>query len=140
MTPLLGTVLERDGSTYRIATAEGEVTAVLRGKAKRDTPRVVVGDRVRLEPEATGEYHGIVSTEPRTSLLERRVPEGRGTRPVAANIDEVFVVTATVDPAPIPQLIDRLLVVAEANSIPAAVVVNNSVRPANNPAPKPENS
>jgi ribosome biogenesis GTPase len=52
------------------------------------------------------------------------VPEGRGTRPVAANIDEVFVVTATVDPAPIPQLIDRLLVVAEANSIPAAVVVN----------------
>jgi ribosome biogenesis GTPase / thiamine phosphate phosphatase len=34
------------------------------------------------------------------------------------------VVTATVDPAPIPQLIDRLLVVAEANSIPAAVVVN----------------
>jgi ribosome biogenesis GTPase len=57
-------------------------------------------------------------------LLERRVPEGRGTRPVAANIDEVFVVTATVDPAPIPQLIDRLLVVAEANSIQAAVVVN----------------
>ena len=33
-------------------------------------------------------------------------------------------VTATVDPAPIPQLIDRLLVVAEANSIQAAVVVN----------------
>jgi ribosome biogenesis GTPase len=52
------------------------------------------------------------------------VPEGRGNRPVAANIDEVFVVTSTVDPAPIPQLIDRLLVVAEANSIPAAVVVN----------------
>jgi ribosome biogenesis GTPase / thiamine phosphate phosphatase len=97
---------------------------VLRGKAKRDTPRVVVGDRVRLEPEPTGDLYGIVSVEPRTTLLERRVPEGRGTRPVAANIDEVFVVTATVDPAPIPQLIDRLLVVAEANSIQAAVVVN----------------
>jgi ribosome biogenesis GTPase len=66
----------------------------------------------------------MVGVEPRTTLLERRVPEGRGTRPVAANIDEVFVVTATLDPAPIPQLIDRLLVVAEANSIPAAVVVN----------------
>ena len=64
------------------------------------------------------------SVEPRTTLLERRVPEGSGTRPVAANIDEVFVVTATADPAPIPQLIDRLLVVAEANSIHAAVVVN----------------
>ena len=124
MTPLLGTVLERDGSAYRVAITSGEVRAVLRGKAKRDTPRVVVGDRVRLEPEPTGEYYGVVGVEPRTTLLERRVPEGRGTRPVAANIDEVFVVTATINPAPIPQLIDRLLVVAEANSIPAAVVVN----------------
>ena len=124
MTELLGTVLERDGSVYRVATNGGEVRAILRGKAKRDTPRVVVGDRVRLEPEPTGNVYGVVSVEPRTTLLERRVPEGRGTRPVAANIDEVFVVTATVDPAPIPQLIDRLLVVAEANSIQAAVVVN----------------
>jgi ribosome biogenesis GTPase len=124
VTELLGTVLERDGSVYRVATNGGEVRAILRGKAKRDTPRVVVGDRVRLEPEPTGDVYGVVSVEPRTTLLERRVPEGRGTRPVAANIDEVFVVTATVDPAPIPQLIDRLLVVAEANSIQAAVVVN----------------
>ena len=120
----VGTVLERDGAVYRVAVPDGEIRAVLRGKAKRDTPKVVVGDRVQLEPEPAGEYYGIISVEPRTSLLERRVPEGRGTRPVAANIDEVFVVTATVDPAPIPQLIDRLLVVAEANSIPAAVVVN----------------
>jgi ribosome biogenesis GTPase len=124
VTALVGTVLERDGSVYRVVTPGGEVRAVLRGKAKRDTPRVVVGDRVQLEREPSGEYHGIVGVEPRTTLLERRVPEGRGTRPVAANIDEVFVVTATVNPAPIPQLIDRLLVVAEANSIPAAVVVN----------------
>jgi ribosome biogenesis GTPase / thiamine phosphate phosphatase len=120
----IGTVLERDGSVYRVNTAGGEVRAVLRGKAKLDTPRVVVGDRVQLEPEPTGEVYGIVGVEPRASLLERRVPEGRGTRPVAANVDQVMVVTATVDPAPIPQLIDRLLVVAEANSIPAAVVVN----------------
>jgi ribosome biogenesis GTPase len=124
VTELLGTVLERDGSTYRVATEGGEVRAVLRGKVKRDSPHVVVGDRVHLEPEPTGDLYGVKSVEPRTTLLERRVPEGRGTRPVAANIDEVFVVTATVDPAPIPQLIDRLLVVAEANSIQAAVVVN----------------
>ncbi|HEX2249778.1 MAG TPA: ribosome small subunit-dependent GTPase A [Gemmatimonadales bacterium] len=121
---LIGTILERDGSVYRVATAGGELRAVLRGKAKRDTPKVVVGDRVRLEPEPAGDYHGIIGVEPRTTLLERRVPEGRGTRPVAANIDQVLVVTATTHPAPIPQLIDRLLVVAEANSIPASVVVN----------------
>jgi ribosome biogenesis GTPase len=119
-----GTVLERDGSVYRVATADGLVRAVLRGKAKRDRPRVVVGDVVQLEPEPGGELFGVVSVEPRRSLLARRVPGGRGARPVAANVDHVFVVTATADPAPLPQLIDRLLVVAEANAIPAAVVVN----------------
>jgi ribosome biogenesis GTPase len=124
VTPLLGTVLERDGAIYRVAVDGAQVRAVLRGKAKRDTPRLVVGDRVRLEADPQGELYGIVGVEQRTALLERRVPEGRGTRPVAANIDQVFVVTASTHPAPIPQLIDRLLVVAEANSIPAAVVVN----------------
>ena len=124
MSLLLGTVLERDGAVYRVATKDGVVRAVLRGKAKRDSPRVVVGDRVRIEPDAGGELFGVVSVEPRTTLLERQVPEGRGTRPVAANIDQVFVVTSSTHPDPIPQLIDRLLVVAEANSIPAAVVVN----------------
>ncbi len=126
MTDLLGTVLQRDGAVYRVATAEGEVRAVLRGKAKRETPKVVVGDRVRMENDPSGELHGIVTVEPRSTLLERRVPEGRGARPIAANIDQVFVVTATADPAPIPQLIDRLLVVAEANSIAASVVANKT--------------
>ena len=121
---LSGIVLERDGAVYRVATPGGEVQAILRGKAKRETGKVVVGDVVQLDLEPGAGLHGIVASEERRTLLERRVPDGRGTRPVAANIDEVFVVSATVDPAPIPQLIDRLLVVAEANSIPAAVVLN----------------
>ena len=124
MTELLGTVLERDGAVYRVATPAGEVRAVLAGKAKRDKDKVVVGDQVRLDPAEAGGLHPIVAMEPRHSLLERRVPEGRGTRPIAANVDQVLVVTATADPAPIPQLIDRLLVVAEANSIAAGVIVN----------------
>jgi ribosome biogenesis GTPase len=124
VTALQGTVLERDGAVYRVATAAGEIRAVLAGIAKRDTARVVVGDRVRLEPDPEALLHAIVGVEPRTALLERRVPAGRGARPVAANVDQVFVVTAAIDPAPIPQLIDRLLVVAEANEIAASVVVN----------------
>jgi translation initiation factor IF-1 len=56
----LGTVLERDGAVYRVSTADGEVRAVLRGKSKRNSSRVVVGDRVKLEPEPTGEVYGII--------------------------------------------------------------------------------
>ena len=119
-----GTVLERDGAVYRVATASGEVRAVLRGRAKREAPKVVVGDVVRLEPEPGGELYGIDAVAPRRSLLERRVPEGRGARPVVANVDQVLVVTATRDPAPLAQLLDRLLVVAEANEIPAQLVIN----------------
>jgi ribosome biogenesis GTPase len=121
---LLGTVLERDGAVYRVATAGGEVRAVLAGKAKRDRDKVVVGDRVRLDPDEGGGLHPIIGLEPRRTLLERRVPEGRGARPIAANVDQVLVVTASANPAPLPQLIDRLLVVAEANSIAAGVIVN----------------
>jgi ribosome biogenesis GTPase / thiamine phosphate phosphatase len=121
-----GTVLERDGSTYRILTGDGEVRAVLRGKVKRDTSKVVVGDRVTLDAEGEHGILGIAGVEERTSLLARRVPEGRGTRPIAANLDQVLVVTATRDPEPIPQLIDRLLVVAEANQITAGVILNKT--------------
>jgi len=124
VTPVLGTVLERDGSAYRVATNGAEVRAVLRGKVKLGTSKVVVGDVVRLETDPGGELHAITGIEPRRTVLERRVPEGRGVRPIAANVDQVFVVTATRAPEPIPQLIDRLLVLAEADGIAAAVVLN----------------
>ncbi|MFN8653123.1 MAG: ribosome small subunit-dependent GTPase A [Gemmatimonadales bacterium] len=123
---MTGTVLEREGSTYRILTPAGEVRAVLRGKMKRDTPKVVVGDRVELDTEVETGLLAIAAVAERKSLLARRVPEGRGTRPVAANVDQVLVVAAARDPEPVPQLIDRLLVVAEANQIPAAVIVNKT--------------
>ena len=124
MTATLGTVLEREGSAYRVGTDGTEVRAILRGKVKLDTPKVVVGDVVRLEAEPGGELHAIVGIEPRRTVLERRVPEGRGVRPIAANVDQVFVIVAARSPDPIPQLIDRLLVLAEADGIAAAVVLN----------------
>jgi ribosome biogenesis GTPase / thiamine phosphate phosphatase len=123
-TVILGTVLERDGSAYRVVTQGAEVRAVLRGKVKVATSKVVVGDVVRLEADPGGELRGIIGVEPRRTVLERRVPEGRGVRPIAANVDQVFVVTATRAPDPIPQLIDRLLVLAEVDGIAAAVVLN----------------
>jgi ribosome biogenesis GTPase / thiamine phosphate phosphatase len=120
----LGLVLAREGSRFRVATPEGEVLAILRGKARRDAyDRVVVGDRVQLDDREGGVLLGITGVEPRRNLLERRSPLGRGNRPVAANLDRVFVVTASVDPEPVPQLIDRLSAIAEANDIPVSLVV-----------------
>jgi ribosome biogenesis GTPase len=119
-----GTVLERDGAVYRVLTATGEVRATLRGRLKQNTPKVVVGDRVQLESEPEGGMSSIAGVLERRSLLARRVPGGRGLRPVVANVDQVLVVTATRRPEPLPQLIDRLLVLAEANGIAPAVILN----------------
>lgn len=119
-----GRILAREGGQFRVATERGEVVAVLRGKARRDQyDRVVVGDRVTLD-EGDQQVFGIAGVMPRRNLLERRTPTGRGNRPVAANLDRVFVVTAATSPAPIPQLIDRLIAIAEANEIPVALVIN----------------
>jgi ribosome biogenesis GTPase len=125
VTEPVGTVLAREGGSYRILVDGVEHVAILRGKAKRAEDRAIAGDRVTIDPATLGEETlAITGVSPRTSLLARRVPDGRGTRPVAANVDQVVVVIAAADPDPIPQLMDRLLVVAEANEIPCWVVVN----------------
>jgi ribosome biogenesis GTPase len=117
-----GTVLAREGSHFQVLTPDGTVAAVLRGRIKRHDDRALVGDRVTLESSATG--WAITAVDPRRNTLGRREPGRRKERPVAANIDLVCVMAATRDPEPVPQLVDRLLVLAEADDIPAAVVVN----------------
>ena len=122
---LLGTVLERDGSAYRVATPRGGGPRGAPGQGQARHPaRSWSATASGWSPIPPASSTGSSASSPARTLLERRVPEGRGSPPVAANVDQVFVVTATADPDPIPQLIDRLLVVAEANEIAAAVVVN----------------
>ncbi|MCU0620091.1 MAG: ribosome small subunit-dependent GTPase A [Gemmatimonadales bacterium] len=124
MTPRTGLVLERAGASYRVLAEGQEWRAVLRGKAKRDAPKVVAGDVVTLEPEPQGELLGITGVSARRNVVERREPHGRGARPVVANVDRVFVVTATRDPEPVRSIVDRMLVLAEVNDLPVALVVN----------------
>lgn len=126
MTESFAVVLERTGSTLRLLQQGREITAVLRGSLKHRSARdrVAVGDRVELEggdPEGTV---GIVGVRPRRNVLERRTPDGRAAQPIAANVDQVFVLAAVARPDPLPRLIDRLLVIAELNTIPAALVIN----------------
>jgi len=117
-----GTVLAREGSQFRVSTPEGEVVATLRGRVKRYDDRALPGDHVLLEQSASG--LAIASVEPRHNVLARREPGRRKERGLAANLDRVFVMTATRDPDPVLQLIDRLLVLVEVDDIPAAVIIN----------------
>ncbi|HUK22424.1 MAG TPA: ribosome small subunit-dependent GTPase A [Gemmatimonadales bacterium] len=126
---MTGVVLGREGSTYRVHAEAGEVIAVLRGRLKHeDSDRVVAGDKVELEQDAVGERAAITAILPRRSVLARRAMRGAGgghrAQPLAANVDQVVVVTAARDPDANPRMLDRFLVVAESNRLPAVVILN----------------
>ena len=124
---MTGVVLARTGSTYRVHAERGEITAVLRGRLKRkDDDRVVAGDVVELDVRGDGPA-AITGVRPRRSLLARRSSGTRGPgrrQPIAANVDQVVVVAAARDPEPNFRMLDRLLVIAEANRIPPVLVLN----------------
>jgi ribosome biogenesis GTPase / thiamine phosphate phosphatase len=128
MGPATAVVLARVGATYRLFAGAGELTAVLSGKLKhQDDDRVVAGDVVEFEPPVDGPAV-ILAVRPRHSVLARRAPAGermgRRPQPIAANVDQVVVVAAAREPAPNPRMLDRFLVIAEANGLPAVIVLN----------------
>lgn len=90
-----------------------------------EPPKLAVGDEVRLELDAQADAWAIVDILPRRSRLARRAPGGaHGERVVAANVDQVLTVFAAANPEPHPRMLDRFLVIAEANEIAARIVVN----------------
>lgn len=120
-------VLAGTGGQWRVQLADGAIgTAALRGKAKREGAlKLVVGDRVSVEGDPASDTLAITAIHPRTSVLSRRNPSGAwGERILAANIDQVVVVFAMVQPEPNARMLDRFLVIAEANDLAATIVIN----------------
>ena len=142
--PARGRVLSGTGGTWRVRGEDGQVVdAALRGRLKREggsrgserdasrrgesgAPlKLAVGDEVLIEPDARGGAWAISEILPRRSRLARRAPGGGyGERIVAANVDQVVIVFAVAKPEPHPRMLDRFLVIAEANDLAARVIVN----------------
>ncbi|HTR79527.1 MAG TPA: ribosome small subunit-dependent GTPase A, partial [Gemmatimonadaceae bacterium] len=129
-----GVVLSGTGGVWRIRTDGGEsLDASLRGRLKNRAatrpsearrPKLAVGDRVGVEPGRHGGW-AIAEILPRTSKLSRRAPVGAfGERILAANVDQVIVVVAAAHPEPNSRMLDRFLIIAEANELGARIVVN----------------
>ena len=130
MSTTTGLVLRALSGFYTIATVEGVlIEARLRGRMKKErqaSDLAVIGDRVTVErlPDGTG---AIVSVEPRSRRFSRRQPGPRGSwreDVLVANADLVAIVFSSDRPPPNPRLIDRFLVVAEYNEVPALLVAN----------------
>ncbi|HJU66675.1 MAG TPA: ribosome small subunit-dependent GTPase A [Gemmatimonadaceae bacterium] len=122
-----GIVLRGTGGVWQVRTETGETCpASLRGRLKQgEHEKLAVGDDVVVERDERDDAWTIVEILPRRSKLARRAPGGGpGERVVAANLDQVVVVFAIAEPEPHVRMLDRFLVIAEANDLASRVVVN----------------
>jgi ribosome biogenesis GTPase len=122
-----GVVLEGTGGVWRVHTSDGTVhSASLRGRLKQDQhAKLAVGDDVTIGQDDPGDAWAITEIHPRRSRLARRAPGKRhAERIVVSNVDQVVVVFAFVKPEPHAGMIDRFLVIAEANDVAARLVLN----------------
>lgn len=125
---------------YRVVLDDGRrVDASLRGRLKREErtgDRIVVGDRVRVAEQEDGSST-VEEVLPRRREIVRRAPGSRGAKVVAANVDRLLAVVAAADPDPRRELVDRLLVVAEANGLDGVLVINKLDLPGSEESARP---
>ncbi|HEY4693979.1 MAG TPA: ribosome small subunit-dependent GTPase A [Bellilinea sp.] len=113
---------------YTVQTANGDVVCQLRGRLKKHRAAgdiIALGDRVgiQLQSDGTGSIEEIA---PRTHALVRTAPAARGVyrQVLLANPDQAVFVFACANPTPHLRMLDRFLILAERQGIPALVVAN----------------
>jgi len=118
---LISRVQGDDGRLYQCATRR-----LLKTLSTDQRHVVATGDRVLFRPAALSGPHaheGIIErVEPRTSEICREV---RGRQQIlVANVDQLLIITSAAEPRLKPNLIDRILVMAEKGRIRPLVCIN----------------
>ncbi len=123
-----GLVISSQSGFYTVQTEAGALVCQLRGRMKQGRRRgdmIAVGDWVQVSPLPDGEG-AIDEVEPRQRELVRLAPTPRGEyrQVIIANPDQAVFVFACAHPSPHLGMLDRFLVVAERQGIPALIVAN----------------
>jgi ribosome biogenesis GTPase len=118
----LGLVVAAHGKRYDVELPDGQIiSCVTRGKKSE----LACGDRVEIK--LTGPNEGVVENYlPRTSLLYRSNEFRK--KLLAANVTQIVIVLAA-KPSYYPELLDRCLVAAEAESIRPLILLNKADLP-----------
>lgn len=128
---LSGLVVRSQSGFFTVALADGrEVVCQLRGrlkKGRREGDLAAIGDVVQVSAPAhsTGMIEAV---QPRQRALIRLDPTPRGVyqQVIVANPDQAVFVFACANPAPRLGMLDRFLVIAERQGIPALIVANKA--------------
>ncbi len=122
-----GLIIRAQSGFFDVKTDDGVITAKLRGRLKKErmeTDAAALGDRVTVR--RTEDDKGVIeSIEPRERVLSRKAP-GRSEieQVIVANPDQAVFVFACADPDPNFRFLDRFLVVAERENLPAIICAN----------------
>lgn len=124
MTLIQGLVVRTVGSQYSVRTSDGIVQAQLRGKLRllesSSTNPVVVGDWVDLDNQ---DVLTIAAVHDRKNKFSRKaIGNENQEQLLAANIDQLVIISSLKNPTPRYQFIDRCMVSAEAFRIPVHLV------------------
>jgi len=123
-----GLVIRQQAGFYAVFAESKEITCRLRGKLKqkrKNEDLVAVGDRVLIS--LLSDRNGIIEKIlPREKAFYRMAPSTRGEykQILIANPDQLFLVFACAEPPPSLRMLDRFLVIAEKQQIPAVIVAN----------------
>ncbi|TVR68093.1 MAG: ribosome small subunit-dependent GTPase A [Spirochaetaceae bacterium] len=125
------TVLWGANNIYSLRTSSGEILEHLRIKGKvlpgteeGEYNPLAPGDEVTLV--GSGSDRRILERRPRRNLVRRWNRKRRALQAIAANVDTILVVSSATDPPYRPGFVDRVLVMAELEGIPAAIVLNKA--------------
>lgn len=111
-------------------TDDGIVVCKLRGRLKQGSKEgdlAAIGDRVLVSLVEDGQ--GLIDTiQPRKRMISRLAPLPRGEyeQIIIANPDQIVFVFSCAEPAPRTRMLDRFLIIAEEQSIPALIIANKT--------------
>lgn len=123
-----GIVTRTQSGFITVNSGGNPITCQLRGKLKRtyeNSDLISVGDHVEFTIHEAN--RGMVERIlPRRCMLVRLDPTPRGIHRqiLLANIDQLVLIFACADPVPHLRMLDRFLVIAEKQEIPAMIVFN----------------
>lgn len=125
---LQGLITKAQSGFFTVETGRGFIVCQLRGKLKQGKAKgdiAAIGDRVRLRLLADGS--GVIEeVEERRRAIVRLDPRPQGDyqQVLLANPDQAVFVFACAHPNPRLRMLDRFLVIAEKQRIPALIVAN----------------
>jgi len=128
-----GTIVRNTGSWSNVLLPDGEIWECrLRGnfriKGLRTTSPLAVGDNVTILAEPDQPHKGVITglDDRKNYIVRKSVNLSKEAHVIAANMDLMVVLATVHSPRTSFGFIDRLLVTAQAYSIPAMVVLNKT--------------